>query len=667
MTLNPEQKAAVHYISGPLLVLAGAGSGKTRVITQKIAYLIEQCQYAPRSVVAVTFTNKAAKEMKTRINQTLPAAKRQGLKIATFHTLGLNIIKHELEHCHRRSGFSILDSEDSQYFIRQCLPAHKVQDKTYVAQIQQQLSNWKNDLITPLKAAQQPTSNLPHVVDAAAIYADYEEILLAYNALDFDDLIALPVKLLSHHRDIRERWQNRIRHLLVDEYQDSNASQYELVKLLTGVSARFTVVGDDAQSIYAWRGARPENLAQLQTDFPTLKIIKLEQNYRSTNTILQAANQLITHNPHVFDKKLWSALGMGEQIKVQFCQDEQDEAEQVVADMIYQKIRFHKKLSDMAILYRGNHQARLFEKALRQQNIYYHLSGGQSWFAKAEIKDFFAYCKLLCNDTDDASFLRIINTPKRGIGETTLKALAQYAKSRDLSLLQCAHHLALTELLGDKPRQLLNQFKETIKLYQQKLQSHPIPQVLRELISHVGYEAYCFEQTDSPLKAQKRLDNIEELIEWIARLIDKKPEQTLADVVHKLILIDRLEQQHEQQDDTVQLMTLHAAKGLEFKVVYLVGMEEELLPHRSSIENAQIDEERRLAYVGITRAQEYLCLTLARQRRRQGQLQDCQPSRFLDELPKEAIEWHGRHLKRDEAKSKLLARSHLAGIKSLLT
>ncbi|CDZ75963.1 ATP-dependent DNA helicase rep [Legionella massiliensis] len=663
--LNPQQTAAVKYIDGPLLVLAGAGSGKTRVITQKIAYLIENCGYAANTICAVTFTNKAANEMRARVASVLPATSRRGLKVATFHTLGLSIIKRDLSLCGLKTGFSIFDSEDCQQLLRSFLPVGKSSDRDYLMQIQQQISRWKNDLLEPEDAARREADSAVFD-DALLIYPRYQQSLKAYNAVDFDDLIRLPVKLLVNHSEVLERWQNKIRHLLVDEYQDSNTSQYKLVKLLVGLRAQFTVVGDDDQSIYAWRGAKPENLSQLQQDYPNLKLIKLEQNYRSTSRILHVANHLIANNPHLFDKKLWSNLGHGEMLRVLCCKDENDEAEQVVADMISHKLRSRTDYGDYAILYRGNHQSRVFEKVLRHHGISYRISGGQSWFARAEVKDAFAYLKLLCNEADDAAFLRVINTPKRGIGETSLDTLGHYAQGRGQNLYSCADHLALTEQIADKPRAALQHFKSWLEGIKTRLHSESVVEVLREMIEDSGYEAYIYELCDTPAKAQKRMDNVWELLDWVGRLLAKEPELKLADVVNKLILIDILEQAEEQDSSTLQLMTLHASKGLEFPFVYLVGMEEELLPHRVSIDDDQIEEERRLAYVGITRAQKGLCLTLAKQRRRVGEMQDCLPSRFLDELPQDSLEWFGKSGEKNEAKSKALAKSHLAGLKNLL-
>lgn len=665
--LNPQQMAAVTYIDGPLLVLAGAGSGKTRVITQKIAYLIETCGYTASTIFALTFTNKAANEMRTRVASVLPAAKRRGLKIATFHTLGLSLLKRELGFCGLKKGFSIFDAEDGLQLLRGFLSAGKAHEREYVVQLQQQISRWKNELIAPENVVLQAGDN-PLLLAAASIYPRYQQTLKSYNAVDFDDLIRIPVQLLQQYPEVLQRWQNKIRHLLIDEYQDSNTSQYQLVRLLVGTRAHFTVVGDDDQSIYAWRGARPENLAQLQHDYPQLKVVKLEQNYRSTSRILYVANALIANNPHLFIKKLWSELGYGDIIRVLCCKDENDEAEQVIADLISHKLRRGYHYGDYAILYRGNHQARVFEKVLRHQSINYRLSGGQSWFARSEVKDIFAYLKLLCNEDDDAAFLRIINTPKRGIGNTSLDALSHYAQLREQPLYHCADHLALNERINDKSRAALTHFKHWLEQIRYRLLgSTPAVEVLREMVEESGYEAYLYEQEDSSAKAQKRMENVWDLVEWVGRLLAKNTEHQLADVVNKLILIDILEQTDEQDKDSVQLLTLHAAKGLEFPFVYLVGMEEELLPHRVSIDMEQIEEERRLAYVGITRAQRALCLTLAKQRRRAGELQDCQPSRFLDELPQDNLEWYGKSGEKNEEKSKALAQSHLAGLKNLLT
>ncbi len=659
--LNEQQQAAVRYIDGPLLVLAGAGSGKTRVITEKIAHLITHCQYNAANICAVTFTNKAAREMQQRLHALLPAQQRRGIVITTFHALGHMILKQSASYCGLTPQFSIFDAEDSLQVLRSLVSANRGQDRSELEQIQQQISFWKSELLTP-----DDVPDTAHQLVAKQLYQHYQTTLRAYNAVDFDDLIALPVWLFQKNPDLLLLWQQKFRHILVDEYQDSNSSQYLLLRALVGDRARFTAVGDDDQSIYAWRGAKPENLQNLQHDFPKLTIITLEQNYRSTGKILHLANHLIAHNPKAFPKKLWSEYGPGEDIRVLVCRDEQDEAELVIADLISHKLRQGRTLQDYAILYRGNHQARLFETILRAQGIPYHISGGQSWFARSEIKDCLAYLKLLCNAADDAAFIRAITTPKRGIGATTLTSLGDYAKLRGQSLFQCADHLALTEHMAEKPRAILGQFKQIILQCQQRLhtESTPVPTVLRNMLETFEYESHVYASSDQPQQAQKRMDNVWQLLDWVGKLIQKKPDATLADALSTLVLIDRLDNQDDDEEPGVQLMTLHAAKGLEFPCVYLVSMEEGMLPHRVSIETDQIEEERRLAYVGITRARQVLTLSLARQRRSGGETQVTAPSRFLQELPADYLEWHGKD-HRDPTKSKALAQSHLATLKAL--
>lgn len=661
MLLNPQQLAAVRYLDGPLLVLAGAGSGKTRVITEKIAYLIQQCGYAPHTVYAVTFTNKAAQEMQARAKTLLPQHVRRGLKVSTFHTLGLTMLKKHPEACGLKPGFSILDAEDTGSLIRGLVETSRTLSREELRQIQTHFSNWKN-------SGEQRALNEPMAEVAAFLYPRYIETLRAYNAVDFDDLIMLPVSAFRESDSLLSYWQNKIHYLLVDEYQDANTSQYEFVKLLMARRPQLTVVGDDDQSIYAWRGARPENLRQLQQDYPSLKVIKLEQNYRSAGRILTLANQLISNNPHVFSKTLWSTMGPGDLIRVIRCRDEQDEADQVIADLVSTKLKLRANFSDFALLYRGNHQARLFETVLRQQGIPYHLSGGQSWFARTEVKDVFAYLRLLCNEFDDQAFLRVINTPKRGIGEASLFALAEYAARRQLSLYTCCDHLALQTVIQDAPRQALQQFKNLTESVKQRCDSARENTVLhlRQWIDDIGYEGYLYEQSETPLQAQKRMEQVLELLAWVEQLMLKPEIHSVADAVSRMILIDRLETQ-EDGLDTVKLMTLHASKGLEFPFVYLVGLEEGLLPHRVSIEAESIEEERRLAYVGITRAKKGLALTFSAKRRAGGTTEDTVPSRFLDELPEEHLVWFGQETKRDSAASERLAKSHLTDLKRLLS
>ncbi|GAM65971.1 ATP-dependent DNA helicase rep [Vibrio ishigakensis] len=444
MRLNPQQDQAVKYVSGPCLVLAGAGSGKTRVITNKIAYLVQQCGYKARNIAAVTFTNKAAREMKERVGQTLGKQESKGLMVSTFHTLGLNIIRREYKALGLKAGFSLFDDQDQLAMLKELTEELLEGDKDLLRQLLSTISNWKNDMLSPAQAA--ATAQGEQYKLFAHCFELYQRQMTAYNALDFDDLILMPVQLLKSNQEVRERWQSRIRYLLVDEYQDTNTSQYELVKLLVGERGRLTVVGDDDQSIYSWRGAKPQNLVLLGEDYPSLKLIKLEQNYRSTSRILRSANILIANNPHVYEKKLFSELPDGEKLKVLLAKNEEHEAERITGEIIAHKFLNRSNYKDYSILYRGNHQSRLIEKALMQNRIPYKISGGTSFFARTEIKDVMAYLRVLVNPDDDNAFLRIVNTPRREIGPVTLEKLGSYANMRGKSLFECLSSWGLSRL-----------------------------------------------------------------------------------------------------------------------------------------------------------------------------------------------------------------------------
>ncbi len=652
------------YIDGPLLVLAGAGSGKTRVITHKIAHLIRRCGLTPHQITAVTFTNKAAREMRARAGRLLQGRDAEGLNVSTFHTLGLNIIRREHKRLAIRPGFSIFDAQDAETLLKELLQRHGL-DAARANDIQWRISAWKNALVDPDAALSHAGDDL--TAGAARLYADYQRALSAYNAVDFDDLILRPVQLFRDHPAILDHWQNRIRHLLVDEYQDTNLSQYELVRQLVGVRQAFTVVGDDDQSIYAWRGARPENLAQLKQDFPRLRIIKLEQNYRSTGRILAAANRLIANNPHVFDKRLWSELGPGEPIRVLSCRNENDEAERVVSEIIRRRASGARH-GDFAILYRGNHQARPFEQALRRHRIPYFLSGGTSFFARTEIKDLLAYLRLLANPDDDAAFLRIVNTPRREIGPNTLEKLAAYASERGASLMRACGEMGLAGRLTDRPRERLARFAEWIEGHAHAAEQGSPTQAVERLIGDMDYEGWLHTTSGSRKTAERRMTNVRELLEWL-RALEKGElqERTLAEMVNHMTLMNMLDQQEDGgEKDQVHLMTLHAAKGLEFPHVFLVGMEEELLPHHSAIEDEDLLEERRLAYVGITRARRTLTLTLARRRKRFGAMVACDPSRFLDELPPEDLEREGGDSDISPEQQRERGAAHLAQLRAML-
>ena len=667
---NPRQAEAIRYIDSPLLVLAGAGSGKTSVITQKIAYLIEKCGYDAKNIFAVTFTNKASKEMKERVTKLVKGKSSKGLTVATFHNLGLNMIRREVKHTQYRPGFSIFDDQDSKALIKEILMRDQDTDDDKTDMVLGRISQWKNDLVEPEQAIQ--SAQTPDDLLASQAYSHYNRYLIAYNAVDFDDLIRVPTLLLKNNDRVRDRWQNTIRYLLVDEYQDTNTSQYELVKLLVGSRGGITVVGDDDQSIYSWRGARPENLELLKTDYPSLRVIKLEQNYRSTGLILNAANQVIDNNPHTFDKKLWSDKGYGEPIRILKVGNEDAEVERVANEIMDQKLRLNRSYGEFAVLYRGNHQSRLLEMKLQSYQIPYKLSGGTSFFGKTEIRDIMGYLRVMTNPDDDSAFVRVVNTPRREIGPSTLEALGDYAKQRGCSLFNACGEFGLEQHIGPKALDRLRRFTHWLEnLHRNAYEDDPL-KCIKELIEDIDYEAWMHTTSNTPNQAEKRMKNVWFLVDSIKKMFQKAEENqdelTIDDVVSKLVLRDLMERQEEEDEEStdVQLMTLHAAKGLEFPYVFIIGLEEEILPHRNSIESNTIEEERRLMYVGITRAKQELTLTLASHRKQFGEKMECTPSRFLEELPKDDILWEGKGESSPEQNQKK-GNDTLASLKSLLS
>lgn len=668
--LNPQQLAAVQQTSGPVLVLAGAGSGKTSVITSKIAYLIRNQGLKARNICALTFTNKAAKEMQTRVSQLLGKEETRGLKVSTFHSLGLDILRRETQLAGLKSGFSLFDSEDSRTLIKDLMHKDNQDDSDLVNQVQNLISNWKNALLEPGQLTigdDDPAAQL-----AAKVYPVYNRHLLAYNAVDFDDLIRLPTLLFSTNQELLHKWQGILRYLLVDEYQDTNTSQYKLVRLLAGHRQNFTLVGDDDQSIYAWRGAQPENINLLSEDYPSLEVIKLEQNYRSTERILKAANQLISNNPHLHQKNLWSQLGYGEPIKVMEASNEEAEAERVAGEILTLKMGNHLNWKDFAVLYRSNFQSRILEIKLQMLQIPYKISGGTSFFARNEIKDVMAYLRLLVNPSDDNAFLRIINLPRRKIGPAILEKLALYAKERDKSLYEACNDIGLSYHLKEEQLARLQGFYRWLEniIYQCET-SDPLA-AINEMLEDIDYEAWLHATSSSPTQAERRQANVRVLIESLSSTLKKMQEDNedagIKDAIARLVLRDLLERQEEEDDqDRVQLLTLHASKGLEFPFVFLVGMEEELLPHKNSLEGAALEEERRLCYVGITRAKQVLTLSFAKERRAFGEKFDTTPSRFFDELPPEDLNWPGRNQETETPEEqKQRKQSRIAALQALL-
>ncbi|ARB73298.1 DNA helicase Rep [Pasteurella multocida] len=641
MKLNKQQQQAVEYVTGPCLVLAGAGSGKTRVIINKIAYLVAKCGYVPRQIAAVTFTNKAAREMKERVAHSIGKEASRGLIVSTFHTLGFDMIKREYKQLGFKANMTLFDEHDQYALLKELTADLLCEDKDLLRELISIISRWKNDLVLPPQAKQLARDHKQQMF--AECYDRYNQQIRAYNALDFDDLIMLPTLLLQQNDAVRTKWQQKIRYLLVDEYQDTNTSQYELIKLLVGERACFTVVGDDDQSIYSWRGAQPQNMMRLKTDFPHLNVVKLEQNYRSTQRILHCANILIDNNDHVFAKKLFSTLDQGEKLQVIEAKNEEEEAERVVGELIAHRFMRKTKYKDYAILYRGNHQSRLLEKVLMQNRIPYKISGGTSFFSRAEIKDMMAYLRLVVNQDDDAAFLRIVNTPKREIGTVTLQKLGELAHEKHCSLFEAIFDFELIQRITPKAYNALQHFGQWIvQLSDEVIRSEP-ERAIRSMLAQLHYEEYLYEYATSPKAAEMQSKNVATLFDWVAEMLkgnDMDEPITLNQVVTRLTLRDMLERgEEDDESDQVQLMTLHASKGLEFPHVFLIGMEEGILPHQTSIDEDNVEEERRLAYVGITRAQQTLTFSLCKERRQFGELLKPEPSRFLAELPTDDVQW----------------------------
>ena len=659
--LNPQQRAAVEYVDGPLLVLAGAGSGKTRVITEKIAHLIERGLVPAAKIAAITFTNKAAREMRERVAKRIRSDGAEGLSVCTFHALGLKFLQIEHARAGLRRGFSVLDADDSEGIVKELAPKGVKPDVLFG--IRNLLSRAKNAGLSPEEAL--AAARAPRELEAATIYQMYQQRLAAFNAVDFDDLIRLPLRILEADDDCRLAWRERLRYLLVDEYQDTNDAQYRLLKALSGDKARFTCVGDDDQSIYAWRGANPENIDQLGRDFPQLQVIKLEQNYRCAKRILRAANKLIANNPHVHEKRLWSDHLEGPPIRVLECKESEHEAEKIaaIASHLYEKYKDKGcRWSDFAILYRGNFQARPLEKALRLARVPYHLSGALSFLDRAEVKDVLCYLRLLANPTDDAAFLRVVNVPKREIGATTLEKLGQVAASRGASMLDAARSDSVLKTLSPRPASQLASFTRLMDELRSAAIHHSAAELVEMLLQKTGYAAQIASTTPDQVTRDRKLGNLRELTEWFAAM--QKDGGGAGDLAAQLALLS-----HADRDDpgnALRMMTLHSAKGLEFRFVFIAGCEDGTLPHEGALDEGRIDEERRLMYVGITRAKELLTLSYSARTKKYGEILSNQPSRFLKELPEDDLHWEGKDPEADAQVTRETAQSHMAKIAAML-
>jgi ATP-dependent DNA helicase Rep len=668
MKLNPGQNEAVKYVTGPCLVLAGAGSGKTGVICQKIAYLIQKCDYKARNIAAVTFTNKAAREMKERVVKMMDKSLTRGLTVSTFHSMGLDIIRKEIKTLGYKPGFTLFDDQDSLSLLKELTNEQLDGDKDLLSKLQSMISNWKNDLLLP-DAALKMAGDADTIM-FAEFYQLYQKHMKAYNALDFDDLILAPTLLLKNFPEVRARWQKKIKYLLVDEYQDTNASQYELVKLIAGEQGLLTVVGDDDQSIYSWRGAKPQNLVLLGQDFPQLKLIKLEQNYRSSGRILKCANTLIANNPHVYDKALFSQLAYGVELRVIQAKNEEHEIERVVGELIGHKFLNKSKFKNYAILYRGNHQSRLLEKSLMLNRIPYKISGGTSFFSRSEIKDMMAFLRVLVNPDDDNAFLRIVNVPRREIGPTTLEKLGNYANMRQISMFAASFELGLEQHLTGRGLVHVQRFTRWLVETGDHAERGDTPAVLRAMIREINYEDWLYDTSPSPKAAEMRMKNVTTLFSWVTQMLegdDENDPMLLPEIVIRLTLREMMERGEDEDDaDQVQLMTLHASKGLEFPYVFLIGMEEGLLPHQTSMDEGNVEEERRLAYVGITRAQRELIFTYAKERRQYGEVSRTEASRFLHELPQDDLSWELTETKKSQEHKDKTTKMGVANLRDML-
>ena len=632
--LNPQQYEAVHHTEGPLLVLAGAGSGKTQVITSRIVHLLKNRQVPAEAILAVTFTNKAAREMQQRV-QAAAGKAAQGILISTFHSLGVRILRRDIRRLGYKPNFSIYTESDQAGVLRQAMRDLDLDPKQYNPDsIRWRISLAKNGLIGP--EAYPKANNDPLSVATAAVYPRYQRLLKAFNAIDFDDIIMLAVQLLEGLPEVGTYWQQRFRYLMVDEYQDTNACQYRLISLLARQHGNLCVVGDDDQSIYGWRGAEVQNILSFEHGHSGCKVVKLEQNYRSTGTILAAANAVISNNRTRSDKALWTASGDGAPIECIVAEDEDDEAKQVIEQLQLAQYQLQRPWQDFAILYRSNAQSRTFEEALRMEGIPYTLVGGQKFFERKEVKDTLAYLAVLANPHDEAALVRIINFPRRGIGDTTLLRLNQWSLEHRAGLFETLGRVAEIDGIAETARKAVSAFHSLLRHELQAFQPVNLAAQANSLFKRLGIAEELHRTLEDHNQARKRVENIEQLVNALAGFEERHPGTGLADFLERIALTEdnrREAGDDKRPQDTVTLMSLHASKGLEFPQVYLVGLEEGLLPHhRSAEEDPEVAEERRLCYVGITRARERLTISRCMTRRKYGTKEERTPSRFLAEI-----------------------------------
>ncbi|MCJ7840988.1 DNA helicase PcrA [Lederbergia sp. NSJ-179] len=634
--LNPEQKEAVKTTEGPLLIMAGAGSGKTRVLTHRVAYLMVEKEVSPYNILAITFTNKAAREMKERIGNIMGGTAEE-VWISTFHSMCVRILRRNIDRLGYNRNFTILDSTDQLSVVKNVTKDLNIDSKKFDPRaVLGAISSSKNELVTTKEYEKTAAGFYAQTV--SKIYTEYQRRLRRNNALDFDDLIMVTIQLFERVPEVLEYYQRKFQYIHVDEYQDTNRAQYMLVKMLADRLKNICVVGDSDQSIYRWRGADIANILSFEKDYPNAKVIMLEQNYRSTKFILKAANEVIQHNFNRKPKNLWTENKDGQKIVYYRADSEQIEAQFVAGKIKELSANGKRKLSDFVILYRTNAQSRVMEEILLKSNIEYKIVGGTKFYDRKEIKDLLAYLRLIANPDDDISLQRIINVPKRGIGATSIDRMAAYARERDLSLYQALAEVDFIGLTG-KAANAAAEFYVLIKNFTQMQEYLSVTELVEEVIEKTGYRDML--KAEKSLEAESRLENIEEFLSVTKSFEEGSDDKSLIAFLTDLALvadIDRLDEEGT-PDEGVTLMTLHSAKGLEFPVVFLIGMEEGVFPHsRSLMEEEEMEEERRIAYVGITRAEEELYLTNAQMRTLFGRTNMNPVSRFIAEIPEELLE-----------------------------
>ena len=631
--LNDKQKEAVLWTDGPCLVIAGAGSGKTKVLTHKIAYLMMEKKVKPWNILAITFTNKAANEMKERVEKLVGEAAKD-MWIGTFHSICVKILRKYIDRLGFDHSFLIFDTSDQRTLVKECMKTLKIDDKMFTDRsVLAEISNGKNDMLEP-KAYQVKYAGDYRREIIGRIYELYQQRLKENNAIDFDDIINYAIKILTENEDVLEYYTNKFQYVLVDEYQDTNKAQFTLVTILASKHGNITVVGDNDQGIYSFRGADITNILNFEKDFPGTKIIKLEQNYRCTGNILKAANAVIKHNENKYEKKLWTENEEGSLPIIHKSDDEYDEGRYIVEEINHLKREEYFKYSDFVVLYRMNSQSRAIEEILRREGIPYKIVGGLKFYERKEIKDIISYLRLIYNFSDNISLRRIINEPKRGIGKTSIDNIGEISEQTGLSMFDIIKHAEDYGLNRVKANS--TEFIETIEYLRGKMEELSISELIKETLQKTGYVKAL--ELENTTEAESRIENLEEFLTVAIEFEEEEAENTLGDFLEGITLSSDIDDM-EETDDSVTLMTLHSAKGLEFPVVFLVGLEEGIFPGNKSIgEPKELEEERRLFYVGITRAKQYLYLTCAKKRTIFGSTSYNAISRFVNEIPSELLE-----------------------------